>query len=149
MTVTTNTNEEHKEADVVNEITSWETIKEITPLLQSQHTFAQSSAGSKDRIYYLKKYTTIFTSVLFLLLVGMGTFLVSWNRPTTSTTTDVTTKSSTTTSNEETIPAIVLPVATSASINAFFSDSTVTAPTQMPAVSEYKGYVAPPVVIGK
>ena len=149
----THTAEEHKEPDV-HDITTWETVKEIQPLLQSQHSFAQSSAGSKDRMYYLKKYTTIMSSIMFLLLVGMGTFLISWNRPTTN---DMTTAP-----NEETIPEVVLPtgsttmtttasttIATTASINAFFSDSSVTAPTQMPAISEYHGYVAPPVVIGK
>ena len=140
--------EEHKEPDVhdITTVTTWEKVTELQPLLQSQHIFAQSSAGTKDRIYYLKKYTTIFSSIMFLLAVGMGTILISWNRPI-PTTTDVTnTPKEVIIPTEVVIPAVATTVA---SINSFFSDSTVTAPTQMPAISEYHGYVAPPVVIGE
>lgn len=62
-------------------VPSWEEVKELEPLLKHQHTFAQSGAGTKSRGYYLKKYSAILGSLMFLLLVGVGTFVVAWNRP--------------------------------------------------------------------
>ena len=71
------------------DITSWVEVREMEPLLRNQHAFAQSGAGSRGTGYYVKKWTSIVGSVLFLLLVGVGTFVVAWNRPTTASQPDV------------------------------------------------------------
>jgi hypothetical protein len=72
--------EETKESES-HVVPSWDEVKELEPLLKHQHTFAQSGAGTKSRSFYLKKYSAILGSLMFLFLVGVGTFVVAWNRP--------------------------------------------------------------------
>ena len=133
-------------------ITSWVDVKELEPLLRHQHAFAQSGAGSRGTGYYVKKWTSIVGSVFFLLLVGVGTFVVAWNRPSSSSSsssyssssvngednsakTQVTPRASgdagkdaaATTSMTSTGVAAVSPVSITA--------TTLPAPAQMPAIS--------------
>ena len=61
-------------------IASWGDVKEMEPLLQKQHKFAKSSAGSHSRGYYVKRYCSYFLSILFLMIVIATTFVLAWHK---------------------------------------------------------------------